>query len=247
MTLIDMRSGALVSIETSVHIAYGYDIRGEVIGESGTVSLADRSEVVVEQTAPSWAACRRTGASASRPLRRRVPRLHRRRRRGPGCWPERVGRLCRDRHDARRSDGAQDRQARDDQTSPPAETLRLFAGRLRARSRLGSGDGVEVSSPLLRPRRISRRKSKFRAAASPHFDFKLRRIGVRWRRAIDNDDRIFVLCCGRGWRAADNPGCRIDGKALRQAESRPSKRRRPSRGCYGGRRVGSAQIDLVAS
>src|SRR5271155_817563 len=46
-TLMDMRSGALVTIETSVHIAYGYDIRGEVIGESGTVSLADRSEVVV--------------------------------------------------------------------------------------------------------------------------------------------------------------------------------------------------------
>jgi len=48
MTLIDMRSGALVAIETSVHIAYGYDIRGEVIGESGAVSLPDRSEVVVK-------------------------------------------------------------------------------------------------------------------------------------------------------------------------------------------------------
>jgi myo-inositol 2-dehydrogenase/D-chiro-inositol 1-dehydrogenase len=47
MTLIDMRAGALVAIETSVHVAYGYDIRGEVIGESGTVSLADRGEVVV--------------------------------------------------------------------------------------------------------------------------------------------------------------------------------------------------------
>jgi myo-inositol 2-dehydrogenase / D-chiro-inositol 1-dehydrogenase len=48
MTLIDMRSGALVAIETSVHVAYGYDIRGEVIGESGAVSLADRSDVVVK-------------------------------------------------------------------------------------------------------------------------------------------------------------------------------------------------------
>src|SRR5690242_366572 len=37
-TLMDMRSGALVTIETSVHIAYGYDIRGEVVGETGTVS-----------------------------------------------------------------------------------------------------------------------------------------------------------------------------------------------------------------
>jgi myo-inositol 2-dehydrogenase/D-chiro-inositol 1-dehydrogenase len=48
MTLIDMRSGALVVIETSVHIAYGYDIRGEVIGESGAVSLAERNDVVVK-------------------------------------------------------------------------------------------------------------------------------------------------------------------------------------------------------
>jgi myo-inositol 2-dehydrogenase/D-chiro-inositol 1-dehydrogenase len=48
MTLIDMRAGALVAIETSVHVAYGYDIRGEVIGESGTVSLAERNDVVVK-------------------------------------------------------------------------------------------------------------------------------------------------------------------------------------------------------
>ena len=48
MTLIDMRSGALVAIETSVHVAYGYDIRGEVIGESGAVSLAERNDIVVK-------------------------------------------------------------------------------------------------------------------------------------------------------------------------------------------------------
>jgi len=45
---MDMRSGALVTIETSVHIAYGYDIRGEVIGETGTVSLAEQSDVVIK-------------------------------------------------------------------------------------------------------------------------------------------------------------------------------------------------------
>jgi myo-inositol 2-dehydrogenase/D-chiro-inositol 1-dehydrogenase len=48
VTLVDMHSGALAVIETSVHIAYGYDIRGEVIGESGAVSLAERNEVVVK-------------------------------------------------------------------------------------------------------------------------------------------------------------------------------------------------------
>jgi myo-inositol 2-dehydrogenase/D-chiro-inositol 1-dehydrogenase len=48
LALMDMRSGALVTIETSVHIAYGYDIRGEVIGETGTVSLAEQSDVVIK-------------------------------------------------------------------------------------------------------------------------------------------------------------------------------------------------------
>jgi myo-inositol 2-dehydrogenase/D-chiro-inositol 1-dehydrogenase len=48
LTLIDMRSGALVAIETSVNIAYAYDIRGEVIGETGVVTLAERNDVVVK-------------------------------------------------------------------------------------------------------------------------------------------------------------------------------------------------------
>jgi len=48
LILMDMRSGALVTIETSVNIAYGYDIRGEVIGETGTVSLAEQSDVVIK-------------------------------------------------------------------------------------------------------------------------------------------------------------------------------------------------------
>ena len=48
LTLIEMRSGALVAIETSVNIAYGYDIRGEVIGEIGTVSFAETSDVIVK-------------------------------------------------------------------------------------------------------------------------------------------------------------------------------------------------------
>src|SRR5208337_4201911 len=47
LTLIEMRSGALVVVETSVNIAYGYDIRGEVIGETGVVTLAERNDVVV--------------------------------------------------------------------------------------------------------------------------------------------------------------------------------------------------------
>ena len=48
LTLIEMREGALIAIETSVNIAYGYDIRGEVIGETGTVSLAETSNVIIK-------------------------------------------------------------------------------------------------------------------------------------------------------------------------------------------------------
>ena len=48
LILMDMRSGALVTIETSVNVAYGYDIRGEIIGETGTVSLAEQGDVIVK-------------------------------------------------------------------------------------------------------------------------------------------------------------------------------------------------------
>jgi myo-inositol 2-dehydrogenase / D-chiro-inositol 1-dehydrogenase len=48
LTLIDMAGGALVTIETSVNIAYGYDIRGEIVGETGTVTLAESNAVVVK-------------------------------------------------------------------------------------------------------------------------------------------------------------------------------------------------------
>ncbi len=48
LTLIEMRSGALVSIETSVNIAYAYDIRGEIVGETGVVTLAERNDVIVK-------------------------------------------------------------------------------------------------------------------------------------------------------------------------------------------------------
>lgn len=40
-------SGVLVTVETSVNIGYGYDIRGEVVGERGTAALAERGAVQV--------------------------------------------------------------------------------------------------------------------------------------------------------------------------------------------------------
>lgn len=48
MTLLRMRGGALVNIETSVNIAYGYDIPGEVVGETGVAALAENNSVVVK-------------------------------------------------------------------------------------------------------------------------------------------------------------------------------------------------------
>jgi myo-inositol 2-dehydrogenase/D-chiro-inositol 1-dehydrogenase len=36
-------------VETSVNIRYGYDIRGEVVGEDGTAALGEASPVVVRR------------------------------------------------------------------------------------------------------------------------------------------------------------------------------------------------------
>jgi myo-inositol 2-dehydrogenase/D-chiro-inositol 1-dehydrogenase len=49
LMLFETESGALVDVETSVNIRYGYDIRGEVVGEDGTVALADPSTVLVRR------------------------------------------------------------------------------------------------------------------------------------------------------------------------------------------------------
>jgi len=49
LVLLEMGSGALVDVEASVNIRYGYDIRGEVVGESGTVELAESTSVVVKK------------------------------------------------------------------------------------------------------------------------------------------------------------------------------------------------------
>jgi myo-inositol 2-dehydrogenase/D-chiro-inositol 1-dehydrogenase len=49
IVLMETESGAIVDDEISVNIRYGYDIRGEVVGEDGTVALADASLVVVRR------------------------------------------------------------------------------------------------------------------------------------------------------------------------------------------------------
>jgi myo-inositol 2-dehydrogenase/D-chiro-inositol 1-dehydrogenase len=45
--VFEMAGGALVDVEISVNIRYGYDIRGEVVGENGTAALGELSPVTV--------------------------------------------------------------------------------------------------------------------------------------------------------------------------------------------------------
>lgn len=47
VVLLHMQSGALVDVEISVNIAYGYDIRGEVSCEAGVAALPNRPSTVI--------------------------------------------------------------------------------------------------------------------------------------------------------------------------------------------------------
>ncbi|XVU22149.1 Gfo/Idh/MocA family protein [Actinoplanes sp. CA-054009] len=45
--VMEMTGGVLVDVEISVNIRYGYDIRGEVVGENGTVALGNASPLAI--------------------------------------------------------------------------------------------------------------------------------------------------------------------------------------------------------
>jgi myo-inositol 2-dehydrogenase / D-chiro-inositol 1-dehydrogenase len=47
--VFETASGAVVDVEASINIQFGYDIRGEVVGETGTVELAESSPVVLKR------------------------------------------------------------------------------------------------------------------------------------------------------------------------------------------------------
>jgi myo-inositol 2-dehydrogenase/D-chiro-inositol 1-dehydrogenase len=49
LVLLEMRSGVLVDVEAMVNAGFGYDIRGEVVGEDGTVELSESAGVVVKR------------------------------------------------------------------------------------------------------------------------------------------------------------------------------------------------------
>ncbi len=49
LLLLELSNGTLVSVEAAVNIAYGYDIRGEILGETGTIELAESGKIVVKR------------------------------------------------------------------------------------------------------------------------------------------------------------------------------------------------------
>ena len=49
LMILETESGVLVNVETSVNIRYGYDIRGEVVGEDGTAALAETGHLVLRR------------------------------------------------------------------------------------------------------------------------------------------------------------------------------------------------------
>ena len=51
IVLLEMADGVLVDVEVFVSAAYGYDIRGEIVGESGTVALAEAGGEVTVKSA----------------------------------------------------------------------------------------------------------------------------------------------------------------------------------------------------
>jgi myo-inositol 2-dehydrogenase / D-chiro-inositol 1-dehydrogenase len=59
--LLEMASGALVDDELFLNAQYGYDVRGEVVGEAGTVALADVGGITLS------AAGRRSAVPGGRP------------------------------------------------------------------------------------------------------------------------------------------------------------------------------------
>jgi myo-inositol 2-dehydrogenase/D-chiro-inositol 1-dehydrogenase len=51
LLLLELSNGMMVSVEAAVNVAYGYDIRGEILGETGTIELAETGKIVVKREA----------------------------------------------------------------------------------------------------------------------------------------------------------------------------------------------------
>jgi myo-inositol 2-dehydrogenase / D-chiro-inositol 1-dehydrogenase len=49
LLMLTMANDVIVNVEAAVNVAYGYDIRGEVLGETGTIELAESSRIIVKR------------------------------------------------------------------------------------------------------------------------------------------------------------------------------------------------------
>jgi len=76
LMVLETTSGTVVNVETSLNVGYGYDIRGEVVGESGTASLAapgrprdwrERFAAAYDIELQEWIDAVRAGQGASGP------------------------------------------------------------------------------------------------------------------------------------------------------------------------------------
>jgi myo-inositol 2-dehydrogenase/D-chiro-inositol 1-dehydrogenase len=52
--ILETAAGVLVDVEISVNVRYGYDIRGEILGENGTAALGSLSPVSVRAAGRAW-------------------------------------------------------------------------------------------------------------------------------------------------------------------------------------------------
>ena len=84
IVLLELANGVLVDDEVFVNAGYGYDVRGEIVGESGTAALTDPGEVTVT------AAGQRTTVPEGRT--QAPPQTPPRGRRVPADWQERFAR-----------------------------------------------------------------------------------------------------------------------------------------------------------
>ena len=134
LVLLHMASGALVDVEISVNIAYGYDIRGEVSCEQGVAALPNRPATVVSdrhgirQAIPAdWR--ERFIEAYDQEFREWIVAA------GPGHGhrPQHLGRLCRDAGRRRRPARRRQRAARTDHHAGEARALRNTGRRRRVR------------------------------------------------------------------------------------------------------------------
>ena len=124
--LFEMASGAIVDVEVSVNIAYGYDIRGEIVGETGTVDARreqhGRGQARGRLQRPG---ARGLARAVHHRLRCRVPRMAGRGRGRHRHRAQLLGRLRRHRRLRRRAGGAAQRQPAERGAAAEARLLRL--------------------------------------------------------------------------------------------------------------------------